>query len=250
MIKYNVAVIMQARVGSTRLPGKILREIQGKTILELDIERCLNIPNADGVVIATTPEPGAQDIIAVTQKFPPGRVTHFVGSVEDVLARYHGAAESVHAGIIIRITSDCPLLDPPLVERLIAAFRESLNTSRPLDYLCNNNPPSFPHGLDAEVFSFTALDRAFHEAREPFEREHVTPYIRRHPELFRLDNVSSAVNLSHHRWTLDYPEDYDLIRAVYDRLYPDNPSFSTQDILDLLDRHPEIARINEGRRQR
>ncbi|HPB32682.1 MAG TPA: acylneuraminate cytidylyltransferase, partial [Candidatus Sumerlaeota bacterium] len=108
MRKYNAAVIMQARVGSTRLPGKILREIQGKTVLELDIERCLNIPNADGVVIATTPEPDAHQIVAVTRKFPTDKVTHFVGPVEDVLARYHGAALSVHASIIIRITSDCP----------------------------------------------------------------------------------------------------------------------------------------------
>lgn len=240
---------MQARMGSTRLPGKILKTIQGKTILEHDIDRCLRVKNAAGVIIATTIEPRDDAIIAVCRKYPRERVKCHRGSVEDVLDRYHGAAKKFGAQVVVRITSDCPLLDPGLVESMIDRFLSHSNENR-IDYLCNNMPPGFPHGLDIEVFSFDALERAASEARDQPEREHVTPFIRNHPGLFRIENFPSETDRSKLRWTLDYPEDLEFISAVYRELYPVNPNFETRDILELLNKHPEIQALNENRRQR
>jgi spore coat polysaccharide biosynthesis protein SpsF len=246
----NTWVIMQARVGSTRLPAKVLMKIQGKTMLEHDIERCLRIKRSQGIVIATTTEPEAADIINVCRLFPEEKVRFFQGSVEDVLSRYYESSLMVEARTIVRITSDCPLLDPLLVNEMIGVFQTKSRQGEPLDYLCNNMPPTFPHGLDAEIFTFDALQRAHQEARLPREREHVTPYIRNHPEIFRLENFLQETDQSRLRWTLDYPEDFEFIKTVYDRLYPVNPEFSRFDVLSFLTKHPEINLINQNRCQR
>ncbi|HOE62438.1 MAG TPA: glycosyltransferase family protein [Candidatus Sumerlaeota bacterium] len=247
---HNIFVIMQARVGSTRLPAKVLKTICGKTILEHDIERCLRIKNSKGVIIATTLEPDASQIVDICAKYPPEKVGVYRGSIDDVLARYYEAAKKYDAQFIVRITSDCPLLDYELAGQMIDVFCQSQKSQTPCDYLSNNNPPTYPHGLDIEIFSFVALEKAFCEAQEPYEREHVTPYIRRHPEMFTLRNYSQEKNFFHMRWTLDYPEDYEFVKSVYERLYPENPFFTTPEILALLEAHPEICAINEGRRQR
>jgi len=246
----RISIIMQARVGSTRLPAKVLKIILGKAVLELDIERCLRVTSIDDVIIATTNEPDAYKIVAVCKKFPSDRVHFYHGAVDDVLARYYKAAREFDSNIIIRITSDCPLFDHTLVDVMIRKFISLRKDGSEVDYLSNNNPPTYPHGLDTEIFTFAALERAFLEAKDPYEREHVTPYIRRHPEIFRIENFSQVRDLSHLRWTLDYPEDFDFIKAVYERLYPQNPAFTTNDVLALLEAHPEIQAINEGRRQR
>lgn len=246
----KIYVIMQARVGSTRLPAKVLKTICGKTVLEHDIDRCLRIKNSSGVIIATTVEPDASQIVDICAKYPPEKVGVYRGSIDDVLARYYEAAKKYDAQYVVRITSDCPLLDYELAAKMIEIFYQMQESQTPCDYLCNNNPPTFPHGLDIEIFTFAALEKAYYEAKEPFEREHVTPYIRRHPEIFRLQNHSQEQNLSHLRWTLDYPEDLEFIKSVYEQLYPANPVFGTKNILALLEAHPEIRDINEERRQR
>ena len=246
----NTWIIMQARAGSTRLPAKVLKKILGKTVLEHDIERCLRIQNARGIVIATTIEDEAEKIVQICRLFPEEKVKYYRGSIEDVLSRYYESALMVQAQTIIRITSDCPLLDPPLVDTMMEIFAEKRRQSNPLDYFFNTNPPTFPHGLDVEIFYFSALERAFREAKDPYEREHVTPYIRRHPEIFKVENFSQPENQSSFRWTLDYPEDLEFISVVYERLYPQNPSFDRHDIVSLLQEHPEIQSINASRRQR
>jgi len=248
--KSKTAVIMQARVGSTRLPAKVLKTICGKTVLEHDIERCLRIKRSSGVIIATTIEPDSYKIVEICEKFSPEEVSVHRGSVEDVLGRYYDAARRYKVRYVIRITSDCPLLDFELADSMIGKFIELRGKKLAIDLLFNNNPPTFPHGLDMEIFTFEALEKAFNEANDQDEREHVTPYIRCHPELFKMENFSQTQNLSHLRWTLDYPEDFEFIKAVYEHLYPQNPVFATNDILTLLENHPEIQAINEGRRQR
>ena len=245
----NPWIIMQARVRSTRLPAKILKKILGRTVLEHDIERCLRIKRAKGLVIATTVKPEDREIIRISELYPSNLVKYFRGSVEDVLSRYYLSAKQVKADIIIRITSDCPLLDASLVDAMIMLF-ENLPRKKPsYDYVCNIMPRTFPHGLDTEIFSFEALEKAFKEATLAEEREHVTPYIRNHPEIFHINNFSQEENQSHLRWTLDYPEDFEFIKAVYDRLYPHNPEFNRFDVLSLLEKHPEINSLNQSRRQ-
>jgi len=241
---------MQARVGSTRLPAKVLKEILGKTVLEHDLERCLRIRKVDGIIIATTNEPEADKIIQICALFPADKVKFYRGSIEDVLSRYYESALMVQAQTIIRLTSDCPLLDPLLVDDMIETFMEKRRQSPPLDYLCNTNPRTFPQGLDTEIFTFSTLERAFLQAKDPYEREHVTPYIRRHPEIFTFENFSQSVDQSSYRWTLDYPEDFEFIKLVYESLYPQNPAFDRHDIVTLLKEHPEIQSINANRRQR
>jgi len=241
---------MQARVGSTRLTGKILKTIQGKTVLEHDIERCLRVQKADGIVIATTVEPEAERIIEICGHFPGEKVRFYCGSIQDVLSRSYESARMVGALTVIRITSDCPLLDPFLVDSMIAVYQKKREDHPPIDYLCNNMPPTFPHGLDTEILTFGALECAFQEATQPEEREHVTPYIRNHPEIFHLDNFSQGENQSHLRWTLDYTEDFEFIKAVYDHLYPENRAFTRFDVLSLLTKYPMLQQMNQTRCQR
>jgi spore coat polysaccharide biosynthesis protein SpsF len=245
--KMSTWVIMQARVGSSRLPAKILKEIQGKTVLEHDIQRCLRIKTARGIVIATTIEPEAEQIVQICKKFPEEKVKYYRGSVDDVLSRYYESARLVKAETIIRITSDCPLLDPMIIDSMIELFFEKNKSAKSLDYLSNVDLRSFPRGLDTEIFSFETLERAHKEARLPQHREHVTLYIRNHPELFRLDNFTQKIDQSGMRWTLDYPEDFEFIKSVYDYLYPKNPEFMSSDIIALLKEHPKIMSINKNR---
>jgi spore coat polysaccharide biosynthesis protein SpsF len=243
-------VIMQARVGSTRLPDKILKPILGRAILEHDIERCLRVRNCAGVVVAMTVAPEDDKVVELCSRFPAEKVKSYRGSVQDVLGRYNAAAETFDVQYIVRITSDCPLLDPCLVDEMIEEYFSLKREGDALDYLTNNMPPTFPHGLDTEIISLAALARANLGAKEPLEREHVTPYIRRHPDLFKIRNFAQAEDQSHHRWTLDYPEDYEFIKTVYEHLYPAKPDFSREDVMNLLRRHPEIEAINQMWRQR
>lgn len=226
--------IIQARTGSTRLPGKVLRTLCGKSILAHDIARVRQAKGIERIIIATTTEPA--DIAIVAEAEALG-VESFCGSEQDVLSRYYEAACAFDARTIVRITSDCPLYDWQLLDTMLTDFNGC-------DYLSNGLVRSFPRGLDTEIFTFAALERAFHEAKAPEEREHVTPYIYRHPELFRLKSFESPEDLSAHRWTLDTQEDWDFIEAVYTHLYPHNPLFTTADVLALLTRKPQLASIN------
>lgn len=219
--------ILQARTGSTRLPGKVLMDLAGAPLLVRVLERAQAIPGLDRVVVATTTAERDRPLIDLARQ---RGIEAFAGSEDDVLDRYYRAAQHFGAGVVVRVTADCPLLDPWVSERVVARYRQG-----DVDYVCNTQPPTFPDGLDTEVFSFQALERAWRQATLASEREHVTPYIWKHPDQFRLANVMNEVDLSTLRWTVDEAPDLEFVRAVYTRLYRDErPLFSMQDVLTLL----------------
>lgn len=233
--------IIQARMNSTRLPEKILKPLCGKSILGHVITRVRACPELDDVVIATTTAPVDQAVVEEARRYG---AQIFRGSEEDVLSRYFFAAQENSADVIARVTSDCPLYDPQLLTRMLAKFSADNSPVVTCDYLSNVTSRSFPRGLDTEIFSFAALERAHREATAPHQREHVTPYIHQNTDRFRLQDFANDRNLSRHRWTLDTPEDWLLISAVYQALYREDEIFSTAEILDFLEKHPEIFQLN------
>jgi spore coat polysaccharide biosynthesis protein SpsF len=229
--------ILQARLGSTRLPAKVIADVCGKPLLARVVERTRRIPGIDQVVLATTNLPDDEKLMALAGEW---RLTAFAGSPDDVLDRYYQTARAFDADVVARVTADCPLLDPTVSGRVVARFRDG-----DVDYASNVRPPTFPDGLDTEVFSFAALERAWREARLQSEREHVTPYIWKHPERFRLANVANDVDLSAHRWTVDEPADLVLVRRIYEQLSAETgESFGMADVLELLRRMPSLQSIN------
>lgn len=234
------AVITQARMGSSRLPGKVMMPLAGKTVLAHVIERCQAIAGVDVVCCATTGAASDDPIVAEAERCG-ARV--FRGSETDVLARYHGAAGMLGADIVMRVTSDCPLIDPDVCADVIR-----LRAARGADYAANNMPPSWPHGLDCEAFTADALARAAREAREPYEREHVTPWIRTHPTIRRANLAGPGGTLIEHRWTLDFPEDMQFFQAVFAH-FPAPAMPRMKDVLALLQDHPEIMAINRHRHE-
>jgi spore coat polysaccharide biosynthesis protein SpsF len=236
----NVVAIVQARMESKRLPGKTLVDICGKPLLVHIIERIKRCSTIQTIAVATTSAPVDKVLIRLADKMG---VSSYAGASEDVLDRFYYAAKLFKADVVVRITADDPFKDPRIVDLVT---RRLLYSSGELDYVSNTIAPTYPEGLDVEVFTFAALERAWHDACLDSEREHVTPYIWKHPELFRLYNVVHRPNLSHLRWTLDYEQDLAFARAVYERLYKPNRVFLMRDILNLLDREPQLARINAG----
>lgn len=234
----NIVVIIQARMGSTRLPGKVMKSILGKTILIHDLERIKKMKTINGIAVATTILDG-DDIIVDEVKNYDKTIDIYRGSPENVLERYYEAAKEFKADIIVRITSDCPLIDPAISDIVVETF-----LSNKCDYCCNNMPRTYPHGLDTEVFSFEALEKAWKEA-PPFEKEHVTEYIINNPDKFKLINVKNRKDFNTLRWTLDYPEDFIFIKEIYERLYSEDRIFNMGDILELLKKEPYLAEINK-----
>ncbi len=232
----RTVAIIQARMSSTRLPGKVLHEIAGRSMIEWVVTRVLRAGQLDEVVVATSRDAG-DDVLA--EHCAHLGAPCFRGSLEDVLDRYYEAAQAYRADIVVRVTADCPFVDPRVIDEIVAAFNDQA-----CDYAANVDPPSFPHGLDAEVFSMGTLRRAWQEARWRSEREHVTPYVRNHPERFRLVNIVAPWDLSAHRWTVDEPADLEFVRQVAGRL--DRIDFDYSAVLDLLARHPELREINSG----
>ena len=234
-----IVAIIQARMGSSRLPGKVLKEICGKTLLEHEINRVRQAKRIDGIIVATT-NPLDDAIEELCRKID---TTCYRGAENDVLDRYYHAAESVNLGEkdgIVRLTADCPLIDPVIIDEMIELFLRS-----GADYASNANPPTFPDGLDAEVFTFTALKRCFAEARLLSEREHVTPYIRNNPHLFKQVNLEGKRDLSGLRWTVDEEEDLEVIKTVYENLYCKSCRiFLMEEILAFFGEHPEISGKN------
>jgi spore coat polysaccharide biosynthesis protein SpsF len=234
-----VAIIVQARMASTRLPGKVLERLAGETVLAHVLRRCAAVPGGD-VVCCAIPVSAGCDAVAEAAAACGAQV--FRGSENDVLDRYHGAAQACEADLVMRVTSDCPLIDPVVCGSLLQLFKD-----QGVDYASNNVPRGWPHGLDCEVFSAAALARAAGEAKSPDEREHVTPWLRSHPDIRRATLDGPGGDLSDMRWTLDYPEDLAFFQALFD-LIP--PSAGFEDIVTLLRAHPEIAAINAERRIR
>jgi spore coat polysaccharide biosynthesis protein SpsF len=231
-----IVAIVQARMGSTRLPGKVLADVGGRPMLARTVERLARAARIDRIVVATSSNSADDTIVELCR----GLATSvFRGSEHDVLDRYYRAARAHRAQAVVRITGDCPFADACLVDEIVDAF-----AAAGCDYAANINPPTYPDGLDTEVLTFEALERAWREARMKSEREHVTLYVRNHPELFRMVNVANGEDLSHLRWVVDEPRDLEFARAVYQAL-PDAP-FGWRDILDLINRRPELRRLNQG----
>lgn len=238
----NTAAIIQARMGSTRLPGKVLKDLLGKPMLVHVVERTRRAKALNSVIVATTTRPD-DDVIArlCEQKGYP----YFRGSLEDLLDRYYQTAVQFKVDNVVRITSDCPLIEPEIIDRTVYEF---LNHSPALDYASNFLTRTFPRGLDIEVMSFKALQKAWQEDNNPAWREHVTPYIYRHPEKFQIHNVTGDTDYSQMRWTVDTPEDMELVRRIYQ--YFQNNKFTWIQVLDLLKIHPDWLEINQDIRQK
>lgn len=235
-------IIVQARMTSTRLPGKVLLPLAGEPMLSRLVERLRRVQRADGIVVATTTNTTDDPIAALCAQLD---VPCHRGSEHDVLSRYADAARLHGADVVVRITSDCPLIDPALIDQVIAAYAEGDS-----DYVSNMLPPTWPYGMAVEVFSAAVLAQAHAEATQATEREHVTPFLYWHPERYRLRNVASPVDLSHHRWTVDTPEDYELVSRLFDHLMLTHPNFTQANVLQLLEAHPDWIAINQHIQQK
>jgi spore coat polysaccharide biosynthesis protein SpsF (cytidylyltransferase family) len=227
--------IIQARMGSTRLPGKVLMDLGGKTVIERVIRRVGRAALVDEVVIATTENPKDDTLARECERFD---VAVIRGSEFDVLDRYYHAAKASAAEWIVRITSDCPVIDPGIIDRTIQACLD-----QDADYASNVSPRTYPRGLDTEVFRMEALRRAWSEARAAFDREHVTPYFRANPEIFRITSITHDCDCSHHRWTVDTDDDLLLLRSLYARMV-NRDDFGWRELLLLLEQEPELAELN------
>jgi len=231
----KVIAAIQARMGSTRLPGKVLKDIGSETMLARVLHRTRRAALLDEAIVATTVNPVDSAILAECARL---HVPVFRGNDRDVLDRYFQAAKAYKADIVVRITSDCPLIDPEVIDRVIRVFLDMTP-----DYASNTLVRTYPRGLDTEVMTTAALARASSEATEFYQRAHVTPYICQNPRVFRLLSVTTDKNYSSHRWTVDTPEDLEFIRAVYARL-GDDGIFDWHDVLNLLAKEPQLARLD------
>ena len=236
-------VVVQARTGSTRLPNKVMMPLAGKPLLQRMIERLRLAETPWKILVATTLEPGDNPIRELCEEID---VPCFNGHATDLLDRHYKAALSERADAVVKIPSDCPLIDPDVVDRVIGFYQEH---HREYDYVSNLHPPTWPDGQDIEILPMNILEAAWREARPGFEREHTTPFIWEQPKWFRIGNVrwEAGHDLSmSHRWTIDYPEDYAFVSAVYDALWePSNRGFGVNEILNYLEKHPEISTLNK-----
>jgi spore coat polysaccharide biosynthesis protein SpsF len=233
----TVAVI-QAHMGSSRLPGKVLMEIAGKTMLDRVISRTQLCQYIDEVVVATSTLPIDDAIVRACEKMD---VHVSRGSDPDVLDRFTQAARAQSADVCVRITSDCPLIDPEVSDHIISRF---LKADPPVDYASNKIPQSYPRGLDTEVFTISALESAHQQATERYQRAHVTVYIYQHPEQFRLLSIISDADRADWRWTVDTREDLEFVTQIYDRLGAAG-KFGWRDVIAHLEREPMMHRINQ-----
>lgn len=244
MTAARVVAVVQARLGSTRLPGKALEDIAGRPMLAHVLARTASVPGVDQVVLATTKR-SEDDALASLSRDLGIACTR--GSTDDVLDRFHSTLLSYPAGVVLRVTGDCPFLDPMVVQLVLDAFVRSAGT---VDYVSNVDPPTYPDGLDAEVFSRLALERAWREAVLPSDREHVTTYIRDRRDRFRVANVANDEDLSAHRWVVDTEADLAFARQIYASLDPPGGGiFGMAEVLAILRRRPELRALNGGVRR-
>lgn len=270
----KVIIITQARTGSTRLPGKILKQIEGKTLLGHHLDRLIQVKKAHDIVVATTTLPEDQVVIEICQNYRPPAwfnpmrmaakmdpliqgfmsqlqtttgypLSYFQGSPEDVLDRYYQTAQAFEADIIVRVTSDCPLIDPQIIDGLIETFLQNQNQ---YDYMANfyNQQRSFPLGFEVEVFSFGVLERAYHEASEKLDREHVTPYLWKNKDLFRLGVFHNQEDYSSMRLTVDTQADFELMQNLIPSLHHINHQFRLQDVIAVMKSQPEWQSLNQN----
>jgi spore coat polysaccharide biosynthesis protein SpsF len=234
----TVAVI-QARMASSRLPGKVLVDLAGEPMLQHVVRRAAWAATLNSVVVATSTAPSDDPVV----RFCKNRgVAVFRGSLEDVLDRYYRASELFAADAIVRLTADCPLLDPRVIDRVVRVFLQG-----DYDYVSNVLECTYPDGLDTEVIGRAALERCWREARLKSEREHVTPYIYKHPDRFKVCNVRHSEDLSAYRWTVDEPRDLEVVRVILGRL--GRRKFGMDDIVALLRAEPGLLELNKDIRR-
>jgi len=231
----NLAII-QARYSSNRLPGKVLRELQGKPMLLQQIDRVKRANNIDKLVVATSVEESDNPIAELCET---NNIEYFRGDLDDVLKRFYDCAAYYNATNLVRLTGDCPLLDPKIIDDTV-----SLHIKEQSDYTSNCLRLSYPDGQDVEVFTFEALKDAHQNAKKPSEREHVTPFIRNHKN-YSKSNLMNGVDLSDYRMSVDHLVDFNFAELVYNELYELNPNFSLNDIINLLKNKPEIKSVNQ-----
>lgn len=238
----KIITVIQARIGSSRLPGKILLPLAGKPLLLRMYERVASAIYVGDIVVALTKDELDNQLEVLCLK---NNIKSFRGSSHDLLDRHYNAAKINGAEVVIKIPSDCPLIDPQVIDKVILYY---INNSNKYDFVSNLHPPSYPDGNDIEIMSFKTLENAWINAKQTFEREHTTPFIWENPDNFRIGNVLWETGLNYsmtHRFTIDYKEDYEFIKRVYDELYYKNERFGLKDILLLLEEKPEIKKINE-----
>ncbi len=237
-------IIVQARMNSSRLPGKVMMPVLGVPLLEILIARLKRVRLADSICVACTYNPEDQQIVDLSQRL--GVEVHR-GSEENVLERYSGAAQRFQADHVVRVTADSPLIDPAELDRLITYYHSHVVD---FDYVDNGSTHTYPLGMQAEVFSVSALNAAHREATTTSDKEHVTPFIIRHPDRFRKSAVAFWCDQSFYRLTVDTQNDFELVAKLIAGLYPTTPEFSIYDVLELLARNPEWANINRHIKQR
>ena len=255
-MEQNVVAIIQARMNSRRLPGKMLADISGHPLLWHVVDRAQSSQLIQGIVVATVDSTADDPIAELCQNIG---VPCFRGSEEDVLDRFYQAASRHRSSTVVRLTGDCPMIDPGVIDQVVGAQLEGQS-----DYTSNVGSldegghflgRTFPDGLDVEAFTFETLERAWREANLPSEREHVTSYIYKHPDRFTIRQVKQEKDISQLRWTVDGPDDLQVVRGIFGHLYSSEGRFTMDDVLGLLELHPQLAvanseiEINEGYRE-
>ena len=231
-----IIAIIQARLGSTRLPNKVMKYLGDKTVLEHVVSRVKQSKYIDEVFVATTIDRNNLPIIHLCSS---QNIRVFFGSEEDVLDRFYQLAKLICPEHIVRITADCPLIDPEIIDLIIKTHLGSN-----CDYTSNTIEDSYPDGLDTEIFTFSSLTKAWQEAKLLSEREHVTPYMKKHPELFSLNSIVSKINYANKRWTLDTDQDFEFLKSIFENLYYSNNFFGMNDIINLINEQPSLEKIN------
>jgi len=229
-------------MGSTRLPGKVMLPLAGKPLILRMYERVAYSNYAGKIIIAITEDQEDDELFKLCKQ---NKIEIFRGNTLDLLDRHYNAAKIFSADVVIKIPSDCPLIDPRIIDNVIQYY---INNKDNFDFVSNLHPPSYPDGNDVEVMNFKTLEHSWINAKKDFEREHTTPYIWEDPDKFRIGNVDWETGYDYsmsHRFTLDYKEDYEFIKRVFEELYNKNDRFGLNDILELLEKKPEIKKINQ-----
>lgn len=238
----KIVTVIQARTGSSRLPNKILLPVAGKPLLLRMIER-VKSSNLTGIVVVAITEEQSDNILE--NLCVEHGINIYRGQTTDLLDRHYQAAKKFDADAVVKIPSDCPLIDPAVIDKVLNFYLENYNR---YDYVSNLHPPTYPDGNDVEIMNFSSLENAWNNATRQLEREHTTPYFWENLDKFRIGNVVWETGLDYsltYRFTIDYEKDYKFIKLIFDELYPLNPKFTLQDILDLLKRKPELKKLNE-----
>lgn len=240
-MKEQVIIIVQARMSSSRLPGKVMLPVLGKSLLARMVERLMMIRHSARIVIATSTD--VQDDVIETEANEL-KIACYRGSLDNVLDRHYQAAKIHNADLVLKIPSDCPLIDPQVIDQVLDFY---FSHKDKYDFISNLHPATWPDGNDVELMTMVCLQKAWENSTRTLELEHTTPYIWENPQVFRIANVLWETGMDYsmsHRFTIDYPEDYEFIKRVYEELYRTNHSFSCRDILELLEQKPEIYQLN------